>query len=48
MLGLAGADEILVSAVTAGLAAGAGIAFEDRGEHVLRGLTGARRIYAVA
>lgn len=48
VLGLARADEILVSAVTAGLAGDGGIAFEDRGEHDLRGLTGARRIYAVA
>lgn len=47
VLGLAGADEILVSAVTAGLAGDAGIAFEDRGEHELRGLVGARRLYAV-
>jgi class 3 adenylate cyclase len=48
VLGMAGADEILVSAVTAGLAGDAGIAFKDRGEHDLRGLTGPRRIYAVA
>jgi class 3 adenylate cyclase len=48
VLGMANAGEILVSAVTAGLAADAGIAFEDRGEHDLRGLTGPRRIYAVA
>jgi class 3 adenylate cyclase len=47
VLGIADADEILVSAVTAGLAGDAGIAFEDRGEHDLRGLTGSRRIYAV-
>ncbi|MDH4141682.1 MAG: adenylate/guanylate cyclase domain-containing protein, partial [Chloroflexota bacterium] len=46
-LGLAGAGEILISAVTAGLAADAGITFEDRGEHELRGLSGLRRIYAV-
>jgi class 3 adenylate cyclase len=48
MLGLAGAGEILVSGVTVGLAADAGIAFEDRGELELRGLSGPRRIYAVA
>jgi class 3 adenylate cyclase len=48
VLGIAAADEILVSAVTAGLAADAGIAFEDRGEHELRGMGGPRRIYAVA
>lgn len=48
VLGMADADEILVSAVTAGLAGDVGITFEDRGEHDLRGLAGARRIYAVA
>jgi len=48
ILDLAGADEILVSGVTAGLAADAGIALEDRGERELRGLSGPRRIYAVA
>jgi hypothetical protein len=48
LLGMAGAHEILVSAVTASLAADAGIVFEDRGEHEMRGLVGPRRIYAVA
>ena len=48
VLGMAGADEILVSAVTASLAGDAGIAFEDRGEHEMRGMAGLRRIYAVA
>jgi class 3 adenylate cyclase len=48
VLGMAGADEILVSAVTAGLAGDAGIVFEDRGDHELRGMAGARRIFAVA
>jgi class 3 adenylate cyclase len=48
MLGLAGDGEIVVSAVTAGLAADAGIVFDDRGEHELRGLSGARRIFVVA
>jgi class 3 adenylate cyclase len=48
LLGMAGAQEILVSAVTASLAGDAGIVFEDRGEHEMRGLVGPRRIYAVA
>jgi class 3 adenylate cyclase len=48
ILGVAGPDQILVSAVTAGLAADAGIRFEDLGEHELRGLIGPRRIYGVS
>lgn len=46
MLGLAGAGEVLVSAVTASLAGDAGIQFQDRGEHELRGLPGPRRLFA--
>jgi class 3 adenylate cyclase len=46
ILGLAGTAEILVSDVTAALARGAGLAFEDRGERELRGLPGTRRIFA--
>jgi class 3 adenylate cyclase len=48
MLGLAGPGEILVSAVTAGLASDAGLRLVDRGEHELRGITGSRRLYAIA
>lgn len=47
ILGAAGADEILVSATTAGLAGDIGVALVDRGEHALRGLNGVRRFYAV-
>lgn len=47
MLGIAGASEILVSATTVALAGDAGVALEDRGDHELRGLPGARRLYAV-
>jgi class 3 adenylate cyclase len=47
MLGLAGPGEVLVSAVTAGLAADAGIQLQDRGEHELRGLPGPRRLFSV-
>jgi class 3 adenylate cyclase len=40
------ADEILVSATTAALAGGAGLTFEDRGEHLLKGLDRPRRLMA--
>jgi class 3 adenylate cyclase len=43
---LAGAGEILVSESTRTLAEPAGLAFEDRGEHELKGLTGSRRLFA--
>jgi class 3 adenylate cyclase len=38
--------EILVSETTRTLSTGAGLEFEDRGEHRLKGLDGARRLYA--
>jgi class 3 adenylate cyclase len=47
ILALAGAGEILVSATTVGLATDSGLSFEDRGEHELRGMSGARHLYAV-
>jgi DNA-binding NarL/FixJ family response regulator len=40
------AGEILLSATSRELAAGAGLIFTDRGEHVLRGVSGPRRLYA--
>ncbi len=45
---LAAADpgEVLVSSTTCDLVAGSGLAFEDRGEHVLKGIEGPRRLYA--
>jgi class 3 adenylate cyclase len=43
---LAEANEVLVSATVRDLVAGSGINFEDRGEHVLKGV-GERRIFAV-
>jgi len=46
-MGLADAGEILVSATSHDLVAGSDIAFEDRGEHELRGIDGKRRLYAV-
>jgi class 3 adenylate cyclase/DNA-binding CsgD family transcriptional regulator len=39
--------EVLVSATTRELAAGSGLVFADRGEHVLKGVTESRRLYAV-
>ena len=44
----AGPGEILVSATTRELAAGAGLTFTDRGEHPLKGVSEPRRLYAVA
>jgi class 3 adenylate cyclase len=47
ILAAAGPGEIFVSATTTELARDAGLDFEDRGEHDLRGLEGARHLYAV-
>jgi class 3 adenylate cyclase len=47
ILGLAGADEILASAMTVQLAGDFGFATHDRGEHALRGIEGARQLYAI-
>jgi class 3 adenylate cyclase len=44
---LAGAGEVLVSRTVTDLVAGSGITFEDRGDHELRGVPGAWRLYAV-
>jgi pimeloyl-ACP methyl ester carboxylesterase len=41
-----GAGDVLVSATTHDLVAGSELEFEDRGEHVLKGLEGVRRVYA--
>jgi class 3 adenylate cyclase len=48
VMSLAHAGEVLVSATTHDLVAGSGLAFEDRGEHELKGVEGARRLYALA
>ena len=40
--------EILLSATTAQLASGSGLTFVDRGEREFKGLSGKRRVYAVA
>jgi class 3 adenylate cyclase len=44
--GLAGASEILVSSTVKDLVAGAGLSFEDRGEHRLRGVPDRWHLYA--
>jgi DNA-binding CsgD family transcriptional regulator len=42
----ANAAEVLVTATTRELAAGSGLVFTDRGEHMLEGLSEPRRLYA--
>ena len=44
----AGPGEVLVSQTVKDLVAGSGIAFEDRGDHELKGVPGSWRLYAVA
>jgi class 3 adenylate cyclase len=46
IVALAGAGEVLVSSTTCDLVAGSGLEFEDRGEHELKGIEGARRVFA--
>jgi class 3 adenylate cyclase/pimeloyl-ACP methyl ester carboxylesterase len=43
---LAGPSEVLVSSTVKDLVAGSGLVFEDRGEHELKGVPGAWRLYA--
>jgi pimeloyl-ACP methyl ester carboxylesterase/class 3 adenylate cyclase len=45
---VAGRGEVLVSRTVKDLVAGAGIAFEDRGAHVLKGVPGEWQLYAVS
>jgi class 3 adenylate cyclase/pimeloyl-ACP methyl ester carboxylesterase len=45
---LARPSEVLVSGTVTDLVAGSGLAFEERGEHELRGVPGTWRLYAVA
>jgi class 3 adenylate cyclase len=42
---LANPGDVLVSAPTASLLEGAGLGLEDAGEHELKGLAGARRVF---
>ena len=46
IMGAAGDDEILVSETTRALALTAGVDFEDRGTHDLKGIDGERHLYA--
>jgi class 3 adenylate cyclase len=43
----AGTGELLVSSTVKDLVAGSGLEFEDRGTHVLKGVPGEWRLYAV-
>jgi class 3 adenylate cyclase len=47
VLGVAQPGEVLVTEITRGLAGDSGVRFADRGEHVLRGIEGPRRLFAV-
>jgi class 3 adenylate cyclase len=44
---LARPGEVLVSNTVKDLVAGSGLAFEERGEHTLKGVPGAWRLYSV-
>jgi class 3 adenylate cyclase len=44
---LAGANELLVSSTVRDLVAGSDITFEDRGGHILKGIPGEWRLFAV-
>ena len=48
VVAIAGPGEVLVSRTVTDLVAGSGIAFEDRGEHDLKGVPGTWRLFAVA
>ncbi len=48
ILALAGSGEVLVSATTHDLVAGAGLEFQDRGEHELKGIAGRRRVFVAS
>jgi class 3 adenylate cyclase len=45
---VAGPGEVLVSSTVKDLTAGSGVAYEDAGEHELKGIPGAWRVYRVA
>jgi class 3 adenylate cyclase len=46
IMATADAGEVLVSSTTRDLVAGSGLEFDDRGEHVLKGIEGPRRLFA--
>jgi class 3 adenylate cyclase len=45
---MASPSEVLVSQTVKDLVAGSGLVFEDRGEHVLKGVPGRWRVYAAS
>lgn len=47
IMSLAAPGEVLVSGTVKDLVAGSGLSFEDRGEHALKGVQGAWRLFAV-
>jgi class 3 adenylate cyclase len=47
VMALAGPGEVLVSATTRDLLVGSGLEFDDRGEYELKGLSGARQVFAL-
>jgi hypothetical protein len=48
ILALAGPGDILTSSTTRDLVDGSGLAFEDRGRHELKGISGSREVLALA
>jgi class 3 adenylate cyclase len=48
VMALAGPGEVLISGTTYELLAGSSLVFESRGSHELKGISGARQIYALA
>jgi len=48
ILSLAGDGDVYLSATTRELIAGSNLVLEDKGEHDLKGISGARRVYALA
>jgi class 3 adenylate cyclase len=46
--GMAGPSEVLASQTVKDLVAGSGLVFEDRGEHVLKGVPGTWRVFAAS
>jgi class 3 adenylate cyclase len=47
IMALSGPSEVLVSGTTHDLVAGSSLTFEDRGLHELKGITGARQVFAL-
>ena len=45
IMSLGGADDVMVSSTTRDLLEGSGVAFEDAGEHELKGLPGVRKVF---